>query len=407
MDDQKTMKFIAFLALLPALGLSCQINYDVWLDGRCFRQNYQTSNTYSNTFDICNKENAHLPVIKSRDDNDQFISSLAHQFGYAFWLGLICDGKKFVWADGSELTYNNFAADYTCSNATVDRRYFYGNDQLWYEVLTGNYYGVNNVVCEAKERSASTCDSFDLLQTGQATDICYKLQQKTTTWQDAESTCNKEAAHLAVIHDPKLNDFIRRTAVSAGILGGVHIGIQNNFTTNTYKWADGSEIDYDNFKPGFPNPKLGDCSMMDTNSVAGQWVNIGCQNTPLPFVCTKPAFVASNPQPAGCPSKKQYTNGDEIFSPSFPQAPGASVCDYLLMASDTTKKAQVEILFHEMNSCCDTLTVYDGTVGSNMLGSFTGYHPTPINIIANSNAIRLHWNATSGVHVRGFHARML
>ncbi|GMS85514.1 hypothetical protein PENTCL1PPCAC_7689, partial [Pristionchus entomophagus] len=67
--------------------------------------------------------------------------------------------------------------------------------------------------------------------------------------------------------------------------------------------------------------------------------------------------------PPGCPIKTQYAPGDEIFSPSFPEAPGVSDCDYFLL-SPNSKKAEVEISFFESNLCCDTLTIYDGLFGN-------------------------------------------
>ncbi|GMT32183.1 hypothetical protein PFISCL1PPCAC_23480, partial [Pristionchus fissidentatus] len=253
--------------------------------------------------------------------------------------------------------------------------------------------------------AASPCDNFDLLQSGKSSDTCYKVKESAATWQTAADTCKNEGAFLAVVHDQTLNDFIRRTSVSNGFLDGVHIGIQKDSNGN-YTWADGSDIDYDNFVAGFPNDQYGNCVAMETGFMPGQWMNVDCYNTKLPYVCTKPAFYATNPQPAGCPEKSQYAPGEEMFSPSYPQAPGVSGCDYILLEPSNQKRAEVEITFLEANTCCDTLTIYDGLFGSNILKTLTGFNGSPVTVRANSNAIRLHWNATSGAHVRGFHAKM-
>ncbi|GMT04855.1 hypothetical protein PENTCL1PPCAC_27029, partial [Pristionchus entomophagus] len=399
---------LLLIAALPAIVLSCADGYNTWVDGRCFRMNYYSSVSYNVAMDQCSTDNARLPAIKSLQENDQFFAALKlyNNFAsYSFWLSLSCDGEKYVWADGSEANFTNFAYNYNCTSSTTGRRYFIDNDRLWYESEDGRYYGVNNVVCEGIARSASPCDNFDLLQTGKSTDTCYSLQEQTATWQSAENNCKQMGAHISVIHDQTLNDFIRRTAVAEGLLDGVHIGIQIDNAGN-YTWADGSEIDYNNFVPGFPNDAYGNCVAMETGFMPGQWMNVDCYNTRLPYVCTKQAFYATSPQPAGCPVKSQYAPGEEMFSPSFPQAPGVTGCDYLLLEPNTNKRAEVEISFFESNACCDTLTIYDGLFGSNILKTMTGYFPSPVTIRANSNAIRLHWNATSGEHVRGFHAKM-
>ncbi|GMR46090.1 hypothetical protein PMAYCL1PPCAC_16285, partial [Pristionchus mayeri] len=203
-----------------------------------------------------------------------------------------------------------------------------------------------------------------------------------------------------------LNNFIRRTAVAEGFMDGVHIGMHED------------ESVYDS---SFPNDAYGNCVAMQTDFLPGEskinfskqrlkfegeWMNVPCYNTRLPYVCTKPAFAVTNPQPAGCPVKKQYAPGDEMFSPSFPDSPGVSSCDYLLLEPDQNKQAEVTISFFESNTCCDSLTVYDGLFGSNILAILTGYHDAPVTYRANSNAIRLRWNAKSGTHVRGFRAKM-
>ncbi|GMR51443.1 hypothetical protein PMAYCL1PPCAC_21638, partial [Pristionchus mayeri] len=136
------------------------------------------------------------------------------------------------------------------------------------------------------------------------------------------------------------------------------------------------------------------------------WMNADCYNTKLPYVCTKSVFNDTIHQPAGCTVKRQYAPGDEIFSPGYPQAPGVTACDYLLLEPNQGKKAEVTIDFFETNSCCDTLTIYDGHFGSNILKTMTGSYTSPVTIRASSNAMRLYWNATSGAHVRGFRAKM-
>ncbi|KAF8370346.1 hypothetical protein PRIPAC_76775 [Pristionchus pacificus] len=407
------MKLILFLTVLPALGAACPFNgFETWLDGRCFRQNYQTSVPYSESSYTCREavfssNEAHLPSIFTQLDNDQFYLSLDHQFGYTFWLGLSCDGEKFVWADGSEANYTNFAGDYKCTKAAVDFKYYYGNDKLWYESANGKDSGVNNVVCEAKTRSASPCDSYDEVETVGQTKTCYNLYKATSGWENADAMCTLDFAHLAVIHDQTLNDFIRRTSVSAGLMDGIHIGIQLDRPSGNFSWVDGTDVDYTNFQTGLSTSAASVCGYMDTKSSSGQWGLTNCETIPLPFICTKPAFYVSNPHPAGCPVKTQYAPGDDVYSPSYPGAPGEGICDYLLLEADPNKRVKLEVTFLESNACCDTLTIYDGLSGSTVLTTVSGWHPDPFDIIANSNAVRLHWNASSGVHVRGFHVKML
>ncbi|KAF8373127.1 hypothetical protein PRIPAC_79556 [Pristionchus pacificus] len=401
------MKLVLLLAALPVLALSCADGFNTWLDGRCFRMNYYASAPYVTAFDQCARDNTRLPAINSQEENDQFFSALKQQnafIDFSFWLSLTCDGSKFVWADGTEAEYTNFAANYTCTKSSMDRRYYVDTDRLWIEADQQSfYYAVNVIVCEALQRSSSPCDTYDALD---ATDTCYKLQKDEMSWKQAEETCNESGGHLAVIHNEIFNDFILKTAEVANLHDGVHIGIKRDDESSNYTWADGSDIDYNNFAPGFPIDDNGPCVAMQTGFIPGEWMNTDCYFTRLPFVCTKPAYSVTSQQPSGCPVKKQYAPGDEIFSPSYPLPPGVGGCQYLLLERDQNKRVAIEIDFFESNSCCDSLTIYDGLFGSNILQTITGYLSKPVTIRATSNAMRLVWNAKSGAHVRGFHAKM-
>ncbi|GMT36521.1 hypothetical protein PFISCL1PPCAC_27818, partial [Pristionchus fissidentatus] len=121
--------------------------------------------------------------------------------------------------------------------------------------------------------------------------------------------------------------------------------------------------------------------------IVGQWMNVECYSTRMPYFCTKPgSFYATNPQPAGCPAKLQYAPGDVMYSPSYPQAPGVSGCDYLLVEPHTNKQVTGPITILAIR--------------------FLESPPPgkPVTVSASSNVIRLHWQATSGAHVRGFQA---
>ncbi|GMS91583.1 hypothetical protein PENTCL1PPCAC_13758, partial [Pristionchus entomophagus] len=90
-----------------------------------------------------------------------------------------------------------------------------------------------------------------------------------------------------------------------------------------------------------------------------------------------------------------------IYSPSFPESPGVSACDYLLIGQTASAKLRVEISVFESNLCCGTPTIYDGYFGSNILKTMSGSFSEPVKVYAKSNAIRMLWNSTSGINVRG------
>ncbi|GMR51439.1 hypothetical protein PMAYCL1PPCAC_21634, partial [Pristionchus mayeri] len=398
------------LSALPVCALGCYTSgYNTWMDGRCFRLTNDQVN-YNSAQKLCAKEGTLLPAIKTAEENEEMhacIHRIRPNYPSIIWLGITCDGKQFVWPDGTQANYTNFAGAYECTASSTGRSYYLADDRRWHESNDGKAPNYLVAVCEEITLNAP-CYDYELLELGDAEkDSCFKVQKQVGSWQEAEGFCAGEGAHLSVIHDQATNDFIRRTAVANGLTGGVHIGIQMN-ALGEYAWVDGSAIDFTNYEEGFPNDQYGTCAAMQTSFLPGKWMNIDCNSTKLPYVCAKPAVDPSPPPSveSGCPLQSIYAPGDEIFSPAFPQTPGESTCDYLLVVPDGHQQAEVEISFLEANLCCDTLTVYDGIFGSKILRIITGYNPTPVTIRSSSYAIRLLWNSTSGVNVRGFQAKM-
>ncbi|GMR34561.1 hypothetical protein PMAYCL1PPCAC_04756, partial [Pristionchus mayeri] len=93
-------------------------------------------------------------------------------------------------------------------------------------------------------------------------------------------------ANLASIHSDQENSFIRRLAVSRGYVDGLLLGASISGKSNSFNWVDGSEWNYTNFIPGFPDYGFGDCLAMDTSDKNGRWANSDCSRK-IPFVCSR------------------------------------------------------------------------------------------------------------------------
>ncbi|GMS99051.1 hypothetical protein PENTCL1PPCAC_21226, partial [Pristionchus entomophagus] len=386
---------LCLLLSLPTLALSCIAGYDSVFDGQCLKT-INKWNSHAGAKEACEDDDSHLPFIRSQEDNAQFHPANSD----GAWLGLSCNGAKFVWDDGTVANFTNFKANQVCDETQKNTVYWVAPDGTWNVGETTTRYPI----CQRDTRSW-ICDTYYLLQQGKSDDICYLFDTKNTLLPDAEATCENQLAFISPIHDQAMNDYVKRTAVGYGLMGGVHIGLKS--VNDKYIWSDGSEADFLNFAPGFPDPSFGECLAMGTGLFPGKWMNIDC-DTPLPYMCSKPALTYDESvAPAGCSDDGEFYPGDEIYSPTWGSATGPSYCDYAVMDLDKSKKVTVEILLFESNSCCDTLTIYDGLFGTNVLKKFTGYYGiTSIVVTGTTNAIRMEWNAKSGEHVRGWHARV-
>ncbi|GMS98498.1 hypothetical protein PENTCL1PPCAC_20673, partial [Pristionchus entomophagus] len=90
-----------------------------------------------------------------------------------------------------------------------------------------------------------------------------------------------------------------------------------------------------------------------------------------------------------------------ITSPGYPYS-AETPCDFVLQA-ETGKKVQLEIVLLEANSCCDTLTVYEGsTADGSLLATLTGeIHKNSTLRTSNSNVMTVRWQPKGGVNVKG------
>ncbi|GMR56614.1 hypothetical protein PMAYCL1PPCAC_26809, partial [Pristionchus mayeri] len=396
--ESLAMRHLILLSCLPLFASACYSGYNTIYDGNCI-QVYGGKN-YADAKSTCETDDAHMPIIRSKEENDGIV-----YLGHNAWIGLLCDGVKFVWEDGSAANYTNFYSTEVCDSGSTAKRYYIDyNSGKWYSLSDGTRTSLSPL-CVANVRSW-TCDTYHILEQGKTADICYLFNKALTVVDQAENNCEYQRAHIAPIHDQSLNDFIKRTAIGYGLTGGVHIGLK--YLNDKYVWSDGSDVDYLNFAPSFPDTTFGECVAMGTSLFPGKWMNVEC-TTPLSYMCTKPILAYDeNAVPAGCgDSDLEFYPGDEIFSPTWGNATGPAKCEYAIMDTDKTKKVTVQILFFESNACCDTLTLYDGLFGTVVLKTFSGYSGlTSVTVTGTTNAIRMEWNAKSGAHVRGWHAKV-
>ncbi|GMT25604.1 hypothetical protein PFISCL1PPCAC_16901, partial [Pristionchus fissidentatus] len=265
------------------LVLTCLDGYDTLVDGRCFKFMERKSGTtyyYDSSVNACAKDGTRLATIKSQEENDQLLAAIRKKttrpgdYGF-FFIGLACDGEKLVWPDGSEANFTNFVKPYNCDANGKNHHFYVDYDMGWSQGSTENH---DALLCEETGRSDDPCGEFDVFESGKSSSTCYSLQTKPASWLQAQSNCSKLSSFLSVIHDQSLNDFIRRTAVSNGLLDGVHIGFREN--SGNYSWVDNSDTDFNNFVPGFPNDLFGECVAMETQS-APKHLSISPPRNPL------------------------------------------------------------------------------------------------------------------------------
>eukprot|EP01012_Entosiphon_sulcatum_P010678 TRINITY_DN16302_c0_g1_i1.p2 TRINITY_DN16302_c0_g1~~TRINITY_DN16302_c0_g1_i1.p2 ORF type:complete len:156 (-),score=10.91 TRINITY_DN16302_c0_g1_i1:43-510(-) len=80
---------------------------------------------------------------------------------------------------------------------------------------------------------------------------CYKVFHSKTSWTQAETRCQHFGAHLASLHSAEESRFVGSLVGCCS--GNYWIGLSRPNPSETWKWSDGSQLDFINWAPGEPN----------------------------------------------------------------------------------------------------------------------------------------------------------
>lgn len=390
------------LVILQLASGSCPPGFDLVRDGECrgfygslsIRDDQVTNTAIAK----CEEIHGHVASIHNDEQQVYYTGKVNTTASKRIVLGLVCKtgATKWEWSDGTSLDYRPPVGYDNTLNAVCR------SDCVWYLY----YHGVWNVFCDSSvgpfENFCTTqlqqpvpaddgCDGFD-----DDTDdgACYQVGDTAESWQEAQMSCAKLGANLASIHSPQENSFVRRLAVTKGAVNGVYLGASMSGKGTDFEWVDGTSWNYENFHPGFPIVGLGDCLAMDTSISSGLWMNFDC-SAQLPVACIRDQKTVEKPSCSSDPWKENTL----ITSPGFPYS-ASTFCDYFLM-TDPGKKVEVEIIFLEANSCCDSLVIYDGYLGASVLAKITGEQRNVTFTTTSSNMMRVNWQPNGGVNVMG------
>ncbi|GMS81705.1 hypothetical protein PENTCL1PPCAC_3880 [Pristionchus entomophagus] len=274
---------LIFLAvcILGVDSLVCQLGYNVTVGDHCYKIQYiEHGLEKADAKERCAKENAILPSIHSEEDNADLLAARDLQCLNCFaFLGIACTEEgKLGWGDGSPLDYTHFwpgsflpSCDPKTFETTDD--FIFTDKGYWRDFADGSSVGA--LICQQVNQDYG-CGDFD-----EVDDQCYKVfGNKRMQFNDAENYCQEIGGHLASLHDDKTSDFIRRSAVSQGVVEPIFIGLER-MASGDFEWTDGSKPDYINFASSD-----GSCAVLHTESTLGFWTAEAC-DVPKPFVCER------------------------------------------------------------------------------------------------------------------------
>ncbi|GMR62128.1 hypothetical protein PMAYCL1PPCAC_32323, partial [Pristionchus mayeri] len=387
-----------FLLILPVFNCWCPEGFELVRDGQCRGLYTTVSVSHSGGIDMavskCMEINAQPIIIHTQEQNTYWTTR-----DDTFPIGIVCNNvtKKWQWADGSLIDYKppegsqNSDLDNACSSGCTWQGYTANGD--WNKYCDSTVYSKNIFCTTQLEQPIASADGCDSFEDDSEDGVCYQIGESAENWQGAQLACQQFGANLASIHSDQENTFVRRLAVSKGAVNGVLLGATTSGKGYDFAWIDGTDWDYANFHPGFPETGLGDCLAMDTSMANGYWMNMNCTSQ-LPVACIRDQKPVVDPFCSTGPWKE----GQLMTSPGFPFSSN-TFCDYFLTV-EVGKKVEVVIKL-EANTCCDYLTIYDGQLGGVLLANLTGEVRSKVVKTTTSNTMRVNWQPDGGANVRG------
>ncbi|GMS86479.1 hypothetical protein PENTCL1PPCAC_8654, partial [Pristionchus entomophagus] len=384
-------------------GDRCPPGFDLVRGGQCRygslkAQLLPTNEAINRTIEICAKLKASPIIIRDEEDQTYWTDTTPYPT-ISRPIGIICNysTSKWQWTDGSAIkykptSYSNELND-PCSKAYPGSWLNYQNGSWTYgSRVSIDNFNISCIVDLPTPKITTECSDFEQFESGSA---CYQLTNTLVNWTIADKYCKSVGASLGSVHNEQDNGFLRRLAISRGLVNGLLLGASSSVKLNDFKWIDGSDWNYTNFVPGFPVRGLGTCLAMATNGIAGQWTNSEC-STKMPFACSRKPFAEGSTKTCPGASVKE---GDIIVSPGFPT--NASIpCDFFLTVAGGGL-VEVDIILLEANSCCDNLVITEGSVGGTVIANLTGAISGATYRTEKMNMMRVSWQPRGGVNVRG------
>uniref|UniRef100_A0A8C4UQS2 Macrophage mannose receptor 1-like n=1 Tax=Falco tinnunculus TaxID=100819 RepID=A0A8C4UQS2_FALTI len=237
------------------------------------------------------------------------------------WIGLndLLSELNFVWADGSAVSYTNWAPDspklvepvlypslhpedghnlqqFDCvslKRGHADDTGKWNNEECY---ASRGYICQKNSNPELFKSSATVLD----LASGHSSGISYSVTRSKMNWEEAQKNCNNNASELASILDPYTQALLFLLAQEYG--EPLWIGLNSNTTNGKYQWIDRWRFVYSKWSSGEPKQTLA-CVYLDTD---GTWKTASCKEKFF-SVCKKSDVMAPTelPQlPGKCPESR-------------------------------------------------------------------------------------------------------
>ncbi|XP_033624617.1 macrophage mannose receptor 1-like [Asterias rubens] len=287
--------------------LTTPTNDDCPLDWVGYGSNCYKAFTPSPLLDFWDSENfcknmgGNLASFHNKNNEDYFIKMANITTDESYWIGFHDSTSEggFEWTDGSPVEYtnwhdgepNDYDAAEDCGEMSFNGHGWNDINCMWYQrpavCMIPKGQMLATTIKPVTYKPCPTGDGDFFLYNH----FCYYLSPDSNYlgWKDAEDYCHEYGAHLVSIHDQEEYDFLYNQ-INRLDIGSFWIGLREYSQSGSYKWSDGTSLDYKAWVEGEPNDSNGEEKCVEMYHFDeykdGSWNDLNCGDG-RNFICKK------------------------------------------------------------------------------------------------------------------------
>ncbi|XP_063962361.1 uncharacterized protein LOC129271138 isoform X2 [Lytechinus pictus] len=237
--------------------------------------------------DTCQQYGGDLAIIKTEEVNaflkDIIVPSLTSTSQYfCYWIGLERDGwGDFTWLDGTTPGYTDWFTTTEPNDFNSWGCLGFREGPSWYDQLQGSPFPY---ICERTHALDGTNEaSFG------GVNYFVSPSWLSRDFSNARTYCQYHGADLALIKSHDVNVFLHERISGVNTL--VYFGLTDRDVEGTYKWIDGTPLQYSSWLSPEPNGNTNEnCASLDPLSSNFGWIDVSCSEA-RPFICERHQYV--------------------------------------------------------------------------------------------------------------------
>ncbi|XP_071041008.1 macrophage mannose receptor 1 [Parasteatoda tepidariorum] len=219
--------------------------------------------------------------------------------GLKYWTYLTWNGSHVLWETGEVLQHHIPFIEGTGSCVTVAFNFTGSNLEI--NLFQTECNSQAHILCSANPSLMSTtsavtvaprniyCPQGHNWKSSSVTGACYwetSYETSRLSWDDARSYCQGYGGDLASFHSIE-EEKIGLSFQYGSLAHPYWIGLRLDLATGSYKWSDGSPLDYENWAPNHPDHKDKRLQCVSMDAKSKHWTSSLCGIVSW-FVCKSP-----------------------------------------------------------------------------------------------------------------------